>query len=293
MGSSQDYFLGEIPSKALERIGGRIKLDSGEKVLLYLNHGIFRFGVSGTIFTNKRVMNYNKKSVVSFPYFDIKKIRLSNMDQPLCEVWIESEDTVQLCSMTSKAQEEFIKILSPHVKVAMGQQEMDKESLEKRKSIVDGLKKKDPSGRISLILDVPVQIDSGGKVYAKKVLFGLMTGGMAAATENKFIMNAVVLPDICCLCGLFEGTKEMMIEYHFRQGSGWSSLTGVNLGAMMTMSYRVCELCAWEELKPILITNFQKSGNAWYLSLSVLNPETARWIGDANKSIDSIPSGKA
>jgi hypothetical protein len=288
--SYKNFFTGEIPSKALVRIEGRLQLDSSEKVLIYLNHSTFRFGTSGTIFTNKRVINYSMRSVNPFPYEDVKNIRLSNLDLNFCEIWVESENSVQLGKMASEAHEEFIKTLSPYVQITLGQQEIDSESLEKRKSIIDRLKKKEPSDWTSLILKVPVQIDTGGKIYAKKVLGGLLTGGMAAATEDKFYMKAVVLPDKCCLCGLFEGTKRMISEYHFKRGSGASKLTGVNLEAGMIMEYKVCELCVRENLQVINITDFQKSGVEWYLSLSILNPDTARRISDANKPVDSIPS---
>jgi hypothetical protein len=288
--SYKNFFTGEIPSKALGRIEGKIQLDSSEKVLVYLNHSTFRFGASGTIFTNKRAINYSMRSVNPFPYVDVKNIRLSNLDLNFCEIWVESENSVQFGKMVSEAHEEFIKTLSPYVKITLGQREIDSESLEKRKSIIDRLKEKEPSDWTSLILKLPVQIDTGGKLYAKKVLGGLLTGGMAAAVEDKFHLEAVMLPDKCCLCGLFEGTKQMTSGYHFKRGSGASKLTGVNLEAGMTMDYKVCELCVRENLQAIHITDFQKSGVEWYLSLSILNPETARRISDANKPVDSIPS---
>jgi len=170
--------------------------------------------------------------------------------------------------------------------------ELDTVNLEKRKPIMDRLKKMQSSERTSLILSVPVRISTGGKAYAKKALFGMLTGGIAAVTEDRFIMDAVVFPDSCCLCGLLPRTHEMMIEYHFRRGSEMASLTGINLGALMNMNYPVCEWCAQEGLEAIQITDFKKSGEEWYLSLSILNPAIAQKIGESNKLVDSIPANK-
>lgn len=151
--------------------------------------------------------------------------------------------------------------------------------------VINSLAEKSQADCATLTFPVKVNLPTGGAAFGSKVLSGILSGGVGAVTEDRFLLDTIRLPETCCLCGLFPGTEEKSSSCSFQRGTQFSSLVGVNLNAQLTLRYKVCAHCGPRPETAIQLTAFSQKGDEWHASLRVLNPEVSQRIAELNTPI--------
>lgn len=277
-----NFTAGSIPEKAIARVAGRFSFEPGEHVILFYNLLLFRFGAAGFVFTSKRVVCYDDRDLFVVSNSDVKSITFDGLDKKRGVMNLTVGGKEYHLAFFSKDYGELKALLAPYVPVEPPARGQDDGDFAERARVLEALFAPGGPGDATLTLDVPVHLPTGGGQFAKKVLFGLVTGGVGAATESRYTMDVVHLPPTCLLCGVLKGTKVKTVLYAFRQGSGWSSLGGVNPNAVMQMSYALCELCAPRPEAALKIVDFRKDADKWLLTLKLRNPDVGKLIGELN-----------
>ena len=279
------FAAGEIPEKAVKRIEGRFDLEPEERVILFYNLGLLRYGAAGVVFTDRRVIRYDTKKVAFHPNEEIRSVSFENLHKMNGTAYLTVRDEkTPLGIFESKDFKEVEALLSPYVPVE-GEGIASEQELQERARVLEAFSGL-PAARLTL--DVPVRIATGKGYVARKIAWGVVTRGLGAATRSRFSMDAVRLPEECCLCGVLKGRKLRGTEFTFRPGTTWGAVFGINAEATMQMLYRVCAPCAKLPGDALEMTDFRKSGETWLLTLSVRNPDIARRIGEMNVVVPDV-----
>jgi hypothetical protein len=156
-----------------------------------------------------------------------------------------------------------------------------RERIDRRRQIVDGLLK-DAAERPRTELTIPIPVQFG---VAGKIVGGMVTGGMVAASASKLSLDGLVhLPEVCVLCGCLPGETQCFARCTFQFASAGWHLVGVSTSGEALFPYSICSKChdadeKWGAVKISLETDEQES---WYVHLHILNPEVARQVRDLN-----------
>ena len=122
----EKFYQGEIPENFQKRVLSKTKLQADEKVVLFIDQGKMKKSTAGLIFTDRCIHRYGRFSYKMFPYSDVKKISLFNMNQAFCNISVTistelvlgssaAEEQHPLGSIATEAHPLLFRLISPYI----------------------------------------------------------------------------------------------------------------------------------------------------------------------------------